>query len=332
MMRTAILLVPGVYLSAVYGLCELFEFAEKTAPGSFTVETVRPGAFRDSADMRPPYGLVVIPPFRTDVLTPKRPRAPFSSLQQDCILLDEKFKRTAAALGREYERGAKICSVCAGAFYLCAAGIADGKKATTHWNLAGSLAALFPLVEVEAERMLIDSGSFATAGGLTAWQDLGLHLIRDVCGEETALAAASTFLINPGDRSQLAYAMKSLERFPADETVAKAIAVMTAECASGIGISETADRCGVTVRTLLRRFALSGAESPGAMLRSIRLEKARKLLATGTASVKEVARECGYADAASFARAFRAEAGTTPADYRRAFASSKSSKNRCSHL
>lgn len=96
---------------------------------------------------------------------------------------------------------------------------------------------------------------------------------------------------------------------------------MRAECGSAIGLRETAEYCDVTIRTLLRRFARAGAPTPGEALQDIRMEKARKLLSTGTASVKETARECGYADPTAFARAFRSATGIAPADYRRRFAS-----------
>lgn len=320
MQHVVILLVPGAYLSAAWGLRELFEYAEKLVPGSFEPRFAEVQDFIEeagsasrtgtagpacSAGCAPLSDIVIIPPFRSD------------SMQEP----DTAFTGLAGALRAEAERGATLCSVCAGAFYLCAAGIADGKPATTHWSLGEALARMFPKVQVEAERMLIDNGSFITAGGLTAWQDLGLHLIRKTCGREAALETAAAFLINPGDRSQLAYMRKALELPEADGTVAQAIGFMRAECGSAIGLRETAGFCGVTVRTLLRRFAAAGVPTPGTVLQDIRMEKARKLLSTGTVSVKETALECGYADQTAFARAFRARSGMTPAEYRRRFSS-----------
>lgn len=329
MQHVVILLVPGAYLSAAWGLRELFEYAEKLVPGSFEprfaevqdfIEEARSASRTGtagpacSAGCAPLSDIVIIPPFRSDSM--QEPTAGFRPEPST-----EAFRCLADALRAHAEQGATLCSVCAGAFYLCAAGIADGKSATTHWSLAEALARMFQKVQVEAERMLIDNGSFITAGGLTAWQDLGLHLIRKTCGREAALETAEAFLINPSDRSQLAYMRKALELPEADGTVAQAIGFMRAECGSAIGLRETAAFCGVTVRTLLRRFAAAGVPTPGTVLQDIRMEKARKLLSTGTASVKETALECGYADQTAFARAFRARSGMTPAEYRRRFSS-----------
>lgn len=329
MKQVVILLVPGVYLSAAWGLRELFEYADKLVLGSFAVRFAEAQEFIEnagapggtetagpagSAGRAPLSDIVIIPPFRADSM--QEPTAAFTSEPSAGV-----FRGLADSLRAEAERGAKLCSVCAGAFYLCAAGIADGKPATTHWSLAEALARRFPKVQVEAERMLVDNGSFITAGGLTAWQDLGLHLIRLECGRDAALQAAATFLINPGDRSQLVYMRKALELPEADETVAQAIRFMKTECGSAIGLRKTAEYCGVTIRTLLRRFARAGAPTPGETLQDIRMEKARKLLSTGKASVKETARECGYADQTAFARAFRSSTGMSPAEYRRRFSS-----------
>jgi len=299
LMKTiAILLLPGAYLSAVHGLAELFEDAERKRHGSFAAEIVAADRF---VRLRRKFDVVIVPPVRSESLGGDGGHA------------------LVAALARSAARGARVCSVCAGAFYLCAAGLADDGPVTTHWSLADRLAVSFPAVRVEADRMLIDRGNVVTSGGLSAWQDLGLYLIRGECSPEIALEVASTFLINPGDRSQLAYARTSLDLPATDGLVEKALAFIKAECGSPIGVRDVAAHCGTTVRTLLRAFDRAHADSPGNLLRQFRLERARHLLSTGRVSVKETALACGYADHAAFSRAFRSATGVSPAAYRRDF-------------
>ncbi len=159
---------------------ELFDYAEKLVPGSLAARFAEAQEFIEESGLAsrtgtadpanragraPLSNIVVIPPFRTEAVFSGNRDRPGANLLPEAA---GGFLGLASALRTEAERGAKICSVCAGAFYLCAAGIADGKPATTHWSLAEALAQAFPQVRVEAERMLIDNGTFITAGGLTA--------------------------------------------------------------------------------------------------------------------------------------------------------------------
>jgi len=310
MKQVAILNVSGSYLSAVYGIQDLLDDAEKRHPGTFQLSILDTGRFIAG---RTDFDIVILPPFRVN-------RPELDPLFGDAAgLPTDAAGPLVAALTRFSREGKLLCSVCAGAFYLCATGIADGETVTTHWNLAERLASRFPAVTVQKEKMLIDRGRFITAGGLTGYQDLALHLIQRDAGRAAALETAGTFLINPEDRSQLQYMTLSLSLSPSDALVEAAAAFIRSDFSRPIGLAEIASHCGITVRTLLRHFRLSGNLTPGAYLQSVRIDSARRLLATGRSPVKEAALLSGYRDSVSFSRAFRSLTGLAPGDYARRY-------------
>jgi transcriptional regulator GlxA family with amidase domain len=298
--KIAVIRMPESYLSAVWGIKDLLDDAESRKPGCFETSIVNAEEFSRS---RKRFDLVIIPPLRLG-------KRDAEALAGDPLV---------AAIGRAEKRGAIVCSVCAGAFYLCAAGIADGDCVTTHWNLAPALQSAFPRVTVMKEKVVIDRGRYISAGGVTSYQDLCLHLIKKYAGLETALATAGTFLINPEDRTQLQYMSLSLNVSDAGSDVAKAVAFMKKEFAKPIGLEDVAAHCALTVRTLLRRFRESGLGTPGDILQSLRLAHAKKILQSGTVSAKAAAAESGYRDLVSFSRAFRKYAGVNPGEYGRRF-------------
>ncbi len=298
----AILQMPESYLSAVYGIKDLLDDAESRSEGSFVARVIGSEEF---ARARRRYDVVIVPPLRM----PGESKSIGQAIDW----------RVVSALRRAAERGSLVCSVCAGAFYLCAAGIADGGRVTTHWRLAQALADSFPSVTVLREKILIDGVNYVTAGGITSYQDLCLHLIKRRAGTEVALATAGTFLINPEDRTQLQYVSLALSDGDGNGEVSKAMDFIKREFRTPIGLSEIAAHCGITVRTLLRRFRDSAAGSPGEILQSVRMAHAKKILQSGTVSAKAAATEAGYRDLAAFSRAFKKFAGVTPGEYGRRF-------------
>ncbi len=290
----------GAYLSAVYGIKDILECATEISPGSFTATILDEEEFIAT---RKRFSHVVIPPFR--------PAVPVCGYHPS--------PRVVSALSKAIAHGTIPVSVCAGAFYLCATGIADGKAVTTHWNLSAELARRFPSVRVQKELVLVDGESYMSAGGVTSFQDLSLHLVRKTVGAETALAVAREFLINPGDRTQLQFARITLESPGDGDVVSRAKAFMRDNLGDSLTLAAIAAAAGVTERTLLRRFAANGSGTPAAYLLAARLAHARSLLESSSVPVKRVAAESGYGDLAAFARAFRKSAGLSPGEYRKSF-------------
>jgi len=214
-------------------------------------------------------------------------------------------------------RGGTPVSVCAGAFYLCAAGLADGHRITTHWQLSGQLQSSYPGITVCRDRILVDEGSIISAGGITGFQDLSLYLIKKYLSVEAALSVASVFLLNTGERSQLQYARMDREISGNDDVLSKARQFMHDNLNAEISLEQIAGFCSVTVRTLLRRFHAEGGQTPIRYLQNIRMEHARRLFETTGWSVKEVSYMSGYRDLVAFTRVFKRQTGLTPGEYRK---------------
>lgn len=294
--------VKGAYLSAVYGIKEILEYADWVPGLRFDVSVLSGDEFISA---RKRFALVVIPPFRA------RPGCPSGSIDPAIV----------GALKRAIARGAIPVSVCAGAYFLCATGVADGNEVTTHWSLADDLARRYPSVTVRKERVLVDGGSYIAAGGITSFQDLSLYLIRRYLSPEAACEVARMFLINPGDRNQLQYIRDGIDEPTGGDVVSRAKAFMNGRLEETLSLARVASHCGVTVRTLLRRFAETGG-SPSGYLQTARIAHARAILESSDEPVKTVAASSGYRDLPAFIRAFRKRTGISPGEYRKAFRAS----------
>lgn len=231
--------------------------------------------------------------------------------------LREPDATLVAWIGAARLAGAVVCGACAGVFFLAEAGILQGRTATTHWGLARAFAARYPDVPLDLDRMLVDGGDYVCAGGMTAYFDLALHLVARHASPEAALACARTLLLDPGRARQTPY--MNLLSTAADDAVARACRWLEDNHARPVRIGELAEATHLTERTLLRRFRKAVGRSPSQYLQAVRVERAKRLLETGGESAGEIASMVGYADAASFFKAFRELTGLTPGEYRRRF-------------
>ncbi len=299
MIRVAIISLPGAYLSAVWGISDILNYANDAYGRRFEAEIVDMDRFIDSFDG---FDYVILPPFRAGT---------------NGSFAFAGFAALARALGSAADAGAIPVSVCAGAFILCATGIADGFQVATHWRLAEALAREYPAVRVRKELTLRDEGRFITAGGITSFQDLSVYLVKKHVSAEAALAVSRVFLINPENRNQLQYTALRLEATGGDPCVERAQRFFLERYRDPVGPADAARHCSVSERTLSRRFAAAGAGSPGDYLRGVRLEQARALLADTRLTLSALAPECGYLDVPSFCRLFRARFGVSPGEYRR---------------
>lgn len=232
------------------------------------------------------------------------------------ILQDDE---TIDWLLRQGRKGACLCSVCAGAFLLAKTGLLAGRKATTHWNLAGNFAERFPDVILKREKMLVDEGEYITAGGVSAYMDLGLYLIGRFASPELASTLSKLLLIDPSRRLQSPYQTFSLKKTHGDTEI-KAVQEWLEENASDPAtISDLAQRAGMGQRTFMRRFKRATGESPVAYLQQLRIEVARRLLETTAEPVEAITFKTGYEDVSAFRKLFRKHTGLSPSSYRKRF-------------
>ncbi len=233
----------------------------------------------------------------------------------------------AAARNRSYidwirachARGATVASSCSGALFLAEAGLLRGRRATTHWCHADYFRARYPEVRWEISRLVIEDGRVITAGGATAYLNLMIKLAEKFLGRAEALALARFTLVDPERDSQLPYMVRWNRQPHGDSVVRKAQELLSADSGTPFSLTKLAVSCGVSPRTLLRRFRKALGETPGEYRQGLRIERAKHLLENSDQTVEEIVAEVGYDDSRSFRRLFLKQVGISPRRYRRKF-------------
>src|SRR4051794_18519385 len=223
------------------------------------------------------------------------------------------------ALLRAHRRGARLVTICSGAFALAQTGLLDDRRATTHWARAAELGALFPRVRVDPDVLYIDHGDVATSAGAGAGIDLCLHLVRSDHGAGHAAQLARHMVMPPHrEGGQAQYA--SLPSAPhTQDSLSGLLDWITDRLADSITVEDMAAQLRISPRTLARRFTDQLGISPGQWLLARRIAAARALLEETDLSVEAIAVRVGLASATNLRRRFHRALHTTPAAYRRAF-------------
>ncbi len=212
----------------------------------------------------------------------------------------------------------RVASVCTGASVLAAAGLLDGRRATTHWRFAAELAAEHPAVLVDPDPVFVRDGATATSAGITCSLDLALAFVEEDHGPQLARRVARelvTYLQRPGNQAQ----MSAFTTAPpvGDDVVRGVVEHVTTDLAADLGTEALAARAGVSTRQLTRLFRAATGLTPGRYVRRARVEAAAALL-TGTAlPLPAVARRCGFGSAETLRLAFTDRFGVAPSAYRR---------------
>jgi len=228
-------------------------------------------------------------------------------------------KSVTRALGRALARGARVASICSGAFVLAATGALDGLRATTHWATAAELARRHPKIEVDPSVLYVDNGRILTSAGAAAGLDLCIHLIRRDFGAAVAAEAARAAVMpleRAGGQSQFI-----AHESPADDggSVAPLLAWLEQNLGQDLSLPVMARRAGMSTRTLSRRFREQVGATPAAWVARARVRRAQRLLETTQLSMERLAGEAGFASAAVLREHFGAVVGTSPLAYRRSF-------------
>ena len=219
----------------------------------------------------------------------------------------------------------RVASVCTGASVLAAAGLLDGRRATTHWFFAGGLARAHPAVTVDPDPIFVRDGSVATSAGVTSALDLTLSFVEEDHGAALARGVARslvTYLQRPGTQAQMSVHVSAPR--PADDVVRAVVDHVAGHLDDDLGAAALADRAGVSQRHLTRLFRAHLGRSPGEHVRRARTEAAAHLLATTDLPLPRVAARCGFGSTETLRTAFLRAYGTTPSAHRRAFVTSQS--------
>lgn len=221
------------------------------------------------------------------------------------------------AIRSQARRARRTCSVCSGAFLLAAAGLLDGRRATTHWRRSEALARMFPAVRVEADRIFVRDGDVWTSAGITAGIDLALALIGDDLGDEVARRAARELVVHQrrhGGQSQFSV-MQDVRR--ASGRFDELIEWVQANLAGELGVEALATRAAMSPRNFARVFRAETGTTPARFVEKLRLEAARSEVEASSASLQEIATGTGFGDAERMRLAFLRAYGQPPMVLRR---------------
>ena len=224
------------------------------------------------------------------------------------------------SLRRIAPRVRRLGSVCTGAFILAAAGLLDGRKATTHWSYVEELQRRYPSVRVEADPIYVRDDQIYTSAGVTAGMDLALALVEEDHGPQVALQVARQlvlFLRRPGGQSQFSthLAVQMCDRDPLRELQQW----MGDHLDSDLAVEALADRVAMSPRHFARVFATQAGMTPARFVARLRVEAARRRLEESADSTDVIARTCGFGTREAMRRAFIRAVGVPPSDYRNRF-------------
>ncbi len=234
-----------------------------------------------------------------------------------------RYPTEVAWLRRMHAAGATVASVCTGSLLLAEAGLVDGRRCAGHWAYADLFALAYPKVRFDTAAVLVLDGErdgVITAGGVTAWHDLALHLITRLCGPEHAVRTAKVHLLAGHEDGQGPYAVMAKWNQDGDAAINQCQTWIGEHYAGANPVSGMAERSGLTQRTFARRFRSATGYRPIDYVHAIRIDEAKRLLETSDEAIDEVGYRVGYEDPTFFRRLFKRRTGLTPAAYRRKFA------------
>ncbi len=214
----------------------------------------------------------------------------------------------------------RTCSVCTGAFLLAAAGLLDGRRATTHWRWAKALQAQFPRVRVEPDPIYVQDGAIWTSAGVSAGIDLALALVEADLGHAVALEVARylvVFLKRPGSQAQFSTALAG--QAPGNGRFGELQAWVAANLKRDLRVERLAERVAMSPRNFARAYAAATGVTPAKAVEALRVEAARRLLEETAQPIGWVAHQCGFGDDERMRRSFLRWIGVTPSDYRDRF-------------
>ena len=223
-------------------------------------------------------------------------------------------------LRRVHGQGALVASVCTGSLMLAEAGLLDGREAGCHWAYRDLFRRHYPRVRMTEDTILnlaSEADGVITAGGVTAWQDLALHLIARLCGPVEAVRTAKVFLLAGHEDGQRPFAAMTRPSQTRDAVIAHCQTWIEQNYAVANPVAAMIDRSGLTPRTFGRRFRAATGHLPIEYVHAVRIEEARRILESGSAPTESVGYEVGYEDPSFFRRLFKRTTGMSPAAYRR---------------
>jgi transcriptional regulator GlxA family with amidase domain len=325
--RIALLAAPETSAAVLYGLCDVLMSVGPTWPDMTAAES-------SDALLEITIVAATAEPFRcfgNILVEPKASLADVGELDA-LIVCDmytpidtpprDRFVIEVDWLQRLHARGTLLATVCSGSLLLAEAGLLDGRSCAGHWVYRDLFQSAYPRIRF-APGLILDTSSepdgLITAGGVTSWQDLALHLIARFCGAEHAARTAKVYLLGGHEDGQLPFSAM-VRRVRADDAVIRdCLAWIADNYDSSNPVAAMAARSGLTGRTFARRFQAATGRPPIAYVHAVRIEAARRLIEAGADALDDVGYRVGYEDPTFFRHLFKRTTGLTPSAYRRKF-------------
>ena len=222
-----------------------------------------------------------------------------------------------------YERGVSIAALCTGAFILAETGLLDGRQATTNWIYARLFRRRYPKVHLKPERILTKDNGLICTGAVSAFFNLGLHIIETFGSSELSFQCSKALLVDSKRESQASYAIFNCYKGHGDDGILKAQQLMESHLTENMSMESIANQLGISPRHFIRRFKKATSESPLNYLQQMRVEKAKNILETRADTVDEITQAIGYENSSTFRKLFKQSTGLSPREYRNKFTRKK---------
>lgn len=312
----AIINLPNTLISSILGIQDVFHIANTFCIADksrlFNIQVVQEKEqisnfestiYLDtiSLDLKQSFDIIIIPPIIGNT----------SEIQVSKILREW--------IQHMYTQGSYICSVCVGAYVLASIGLLDNKRATTHWIIEKNIIDEFPLILLDVDKIIIEDENIITAGGVSAYLDLSLYLIRKYFSISVAYECANFLVVDAGRTSQKHYknlASLSTELSP---DIKNLLAWIKKNIQQPLTIVNLAKQLHVSERTLIRVFKKEVGILPTRYLQNIRVQMAKELLINSDKSFEKITFSVGYEDISSFRRLFKKMTGLSPKEYKNIF-------------
>ncbi len=222
-------------------------------------------------------------------------------------------------INKAHQRGAILCSACAGAFILAETGLLDNRAATTHWQLAEKFNEEYPKVTLNIESLLINDGDIISAGGLMSWIDLGLEIVAQFTKPHIMRTLGKYLIVDTGKREQRYYGSFAPKFNHGNQQILQVQHYIQANHNQPLNISTLASLAYMSERTFLRQFTSATTMKPVQYIQKVRVQKACELLESTTQSFEKIALNIGYDDVNSFRKVFIKIIGLTPSAFKARF-------------
>lgn len=248
------------------------------------------------------YDLIYVPGFLAD---------PLDVLKNEQAII--------AWLSKQHKRGVTLAAACNGNLLLAESGTLNNKKATTHWSLKEFFEERYPSIQLTPEKIVVDEGDIISAAGVTAYNNLALHLVARFGSVDIASYCSKVFLVDSGRKLQTPYLIYSLPKNHGDVEVKKLQEWIEINYEKSVTLETLLQESALGKRTMIRRFKRATGDTPLEYVQRIRVEKAKRYLETTSKTFSEITWDVGYHDISSFQRLFKTSTRLTPREYRDKF-------------